>query len=829
MDPQPTRLVGGAEPGRGPDASDSEARFRALVQYSSDVITVLAPDGTVLYNTPAVRRVLGYDPEMLIGRSAFEFVHPDDVEHVAARFGEALGQPGVAVPVTFRFRHHDGHWVPLDAIGSNRLDDPNVRGVVVNSRDITERQRVEDTLRASQQLYQLLMDQVPVGIVFTDATGQVTTANPAALVMLGSPGEDATRRFNVLTLEPLQRVGLSDVYRRVLTHHQIERSEVSYLSVWGRRSELRLVIAPLFARPGVLHGTVTIVEDVTDRTRADREKAALLEIARDISGTLDPRAILERVHRRAAELLPCELVATWIFDARSRWRGLTHHGVSAAMVADIEAIGPDSSHPLLEAVRGGRTVVIDDVDQQPWLPPARLRDVGVGALIVAPLMVGAASTGALLALRGARAGAFTRNEVQLFEGIARQVALMLNAATLHRAEHEEAAISTALVRVGRELISAFNGPDLLDRLCEVTARVLECERSRTLLFDPQEGVYRVTASFGDSCRGAARARTSGLPEALAAGVIRRLHVEDVSEAETLDGSDAALCMALRRGGELIGVHTASGTAGGFTAQQRRIAGGIAQMASLALENVRLVDELARANRLKSEFVATMSHELRTPLNIILGYHSLLLDGTFGELLADQRQSLERADLNARALAELIGATLDMSRLESGQLPLDLREFQVAELLRELEAETRDLRRQPGVRLEFDAVPALPALFSDPAKIKVVLKNLVGNAVKFTESGTIAVGALAADGGVELRVCDTGAGIAPELLPVIFEPFRQAGGGTEGGVGLGLYIVRRLLAELGGTVDVDSAPGRGSTFRVWLPWQFRPSPSREGDA
>src|SRR5215468_10230973 len=189
--------------------ASSEARFRALVQYSSDVITVLAPDGTVQYNTDAVRSVLGYDPAELLGRSAFDFVHPEDVGEVLEQFSQALAQPGVAVPVTFRFRHRDGHWVPLEAIGSNRLDDPNVQGVVVNSRDITERQRVEASLRESQRLFQLLMAQVPVGILFTDSTGQVTTANRAVLAMLGSPREDAARQVNVLTLEPLQRAGIS--------------------------------------------------------------------------------------------------------------------------------------------------------------------------------------------------------------------------------------------------------------------------------------------------------------------------------------------------------------------------------------------------------------------------------------------------------------------------------------------------------------------------------------------------------------------------------------------------------------------------------------------
>jgi PAS domain S-box-containing protein len=834
------RPVRRPQPVSAPDAlTSSEARFRALVQYSSDVITVLAPDGAVQYNTPAVRPVLGYEPSELVGRSAFEFVHPDDISEVVARFGEALAQPGVAVPVTFRFRHRDGHWVPLESIGSNRLHDPNVQGVVVNSRDITERRRVEDSLRKSQQLYRLLMEQVPVGILFTDSTGQITTANPAVLAMLGSPSEEATRQFNVLTIEPLHRAGVSDTYRRVLDHHFIERAEISYQSVWGKRSDLRLVIAPLFDQPGRLLGTVTIVEDVTDRTRADREKAALLEIARDISETLDPRAILDRVHRRAAELLPCDRVATWILDQRAGRRDLTRYGLPESLAADAEATTFEFGQPLLEALRAGQTVVVADIDRQHWVPPARLRKLGVGALVVAPLIVRGATTGGLAAIRGPGANAFTGNEVQLFEGIARQVALMLGAADIYRAEQEEAAISTALARVGRELISALSSPDLLDRLCAVTARVLGCDRSHTLLFDPPGHVFRVAAGFGDSADETAAARTLRLPESLGANVVERLRREDVTQQDAQQdsllaainaqyGVSAAMYMALRRGEDIIGIHSATYRGGptAFTPQQERIARGIAQIASLALEDARLVDELERANRLKSEFVATMSHELRTPLNIILGYHSLLLDGTFGELLTEQRDSVERADRNARALLELISATLDMSRLESGQLPLDLREFQLGDLLHELAAETRDLQRKPGVSVEWHPVPPLPALYSDPSKIKVVLKNLVGNAVKFTEVGAITVSVQASAGGVEIRVHDTGIGIASDLLPIIFEPFRQATGQHHGGVGLGLYIVRRLLGELGGTVDVESTPGRGSTFCVWVPRRASASGAQE---
>ncbi|MDX2168212.1 MAG: PAS domain S-box protein [Deltaproteobacteria bacterium] len=824
------------------DAQD--AWFRALVQYSSDVITVLAADGTVRYNTPAVQAVLGYGADELIGRNAFDFVHPDDRDEVVRRFGAALATPGTAVPVTFRFRHRDGGWVPLEAIGSNHLDDPHVQGVVVNSRDLTERHRVEESLRASRELYQLLIDQVPVGIIFTDRDGQVTNANPAALSIFGSPSEADTVRFHVLRMDSLRRTGVSDAYERVLRDHQIERLEVAYLSHWGKRADLRVTIAPLFERPGRLLGTVSIVEDVTDRTRATREKAALLEIARDISGTLDRAAILDRVHRRAAELLPCDLAATWIIDpARpGTLRGLAIHGIPQEMLATAEAMAFDSTQPLVAAIEAGQTVVLTDAEEQPFLPRERLRSLGLGAAIIAPLVVRGTVTGALAAFRGTDGQAFTSNEVQLFEGIARQVALMLGAADLHRAEQEEAAISTALARVGRELISSLSTPTVLTRLCEVTARVLGCDRSHTLLFDPDDRVYRIAAAYGDSPSETADSAAMRLPESVGASVVARLREDDVTQAQrALDpiisavneqyGISAAIYLALRRGDDVIGIQSAEYRGGptSFTPQQERIARGIAQLASLALEDARLVDALERANRLKSEFVATMSHELRTPLNIILGYHGLLLDGTFGALSPEQRDALERTDRNARALLELISATLDLSRLESGQLPLDLREFALSDLIAELEAETRDVALRPGVALVWPPPASLPRLRSDPAKLKVVLKNLIGNAAKFTDRGAITVHAAPRDDGVELSVCDTGVGIEAPLLQEIFEPFRQVGGVTRhpGGVGLGLYIVRRLLDELGGAVEVESTPGVGSTFRVFIPANVPRGPQRGG--
>jgi two-component system sensor histidine kinase EvgS len=234
---------------------------------------------------------------------------------------------------------------------------------------------------------------------------------------------------------------------------------------------------------------------------------------------------------------------------------------------------------------------------------------------------------------------------------------------------------------------------------------------------------------------------------------------------------------------------------------------------------RLNAELEQANRLRSEFMGAMSHELRSPLNIIIGYNSLLIDGVFGSLTQEQVDILQRVDQSSRELLDLINTTLDLSRLEAGRMPLELQEVSVSDLIDQVYTEIRSLHERPDLNFEKKMAADLPSLRTDPTKLKVVLKNLIGNAVKFTEKGSLTVEVCGHNGGTEISVTDTGMGIAPEALPIIFEPFRQAHSSTmrsHSGAGLGLYIVRRLLELLGGTITVESQVGHGSTFRVWVP-------------
>jgi signal transduction histidine kinase/FixJ family two-component response regulator len=245
-----------------------------------------------------------------------------------------------------------------------------------------------------------------------------------------------------------------------------------------------------------------------------------------------------------------------------------------------------------------------------------------------------------------------------------------------------------------------------------------------------------------------------------------------------------------------------------------------ESAQLYEESERLLKELRHANRLKDEFLATMSHELRTPLHVIIGYTDLLLEGTFGELSTEQQDGLQRAQRAAYDEFKLISQLLDVSALESGTIAMSVQEVQIPELLAETMTEIHGLLLgNPHIQLQWQAPAHLPPLQTDRTKLKLVLKNLLGNAVKFTETGTVTVSACARDGGMEITVTDTGIGIAPEVQPFLFDKFRQGDGSNTrryGGVGLGLYIVKQTLELLSGTVTVASAVGKGSTFSVWLP-------------
>ena len=264
---------------------------------------------------------------------------------------------------------------------------------------------------------------------------------------------------------------------------------------------------------------------------------------------------------------------------------------------------------------------------------------------------------------------------------------------------------------------------------------------------------------------------------------------------------------------------------------------IARLVSVAKENADLVNELKdnnlqleRANRLKSEFLASVSHELRTPMNAIIGYTKLMLDGLDGDLTEQQTADLERVVQAADNLLGLINGLLDLAKIEAGKMELNVEEVDIPLVIDDVIELMRAGADAKSLSLRAEVASTLPTAWADRARIRQVLVNLLANAVKFTEHGGVTIRATIVDGWITIAVVDTGVGIPPDAQTYIFDEFRQVDASTTrryGGTGLGLAISKRLIALHGGRIWVESTIGVGSTFLFTLPVRVRAAALPEG--
>jgi PAS domain S-box-containing protein len=250
---------------------------------------------------------------------------------------------------------------------------------------------------------------------------------------------------------------------------------------------------------------------------------------------------------------------------------------------------------------------------------------------------------------------------------------------------------------------------------------------------------------------------------------------------------------------------------------------------LAEQNQRLQwqsRELEKANRLKSEFLASMSHELRTPINALIGYTSLMIDRIYGDITPKQEEGLHRIQASAQHLLALINDILDLAKIEAGKMPLHLENVPMSVIVSEITQQIEPLVRKKSLEFITDMPRDTPMMHTDRTKVKQILLNLLSNAVKFTHSGRIILRVVPENGRVRMDIIDTGIGIRTQDLHAIWEDFRQVDQSRTrefGGTGLGLSITRKLVEALGGSINVESEYGEGSTFSVTLPVRTEPGP------
>ena len=273
--------------------------------------------------------------------------------------------------------------------------------------------------------------------------------------------------------------------------------------------------------------------------------------------------------------------------------------------------------------------------------------------------------------------------------------------------------------------------------------------------------------------------------------------------------------------------------GPYTPAQIALVTTFADQVVIAIENARLFEEVqARTRELtktiedleiasehKNQFVANMSHELRTPLAAILGYAELIQEGFYEPQGPKSLDALTRIRSNGKHLLGLINTVLDIAKIESGQFTLNMAEYAIESVVETVRSATESLAQNKKLALKTEVAKPLPVGVGDEQRLTQVLLNLVGNAIKFTDTGEVRVTAKTIDGHFNVSVSDTGPGIPAEHQSRIFEQFQQVDNSNtraKGGTGLGLAIAKQIVEMHGGRIWVESTLGKGSTFQMELP-------------
>jgi len=581
-----------------------------------------------------------------------------------------------------------------------------------------------------------------------------------------------------------------------------------------------------------------------------QQQTATADVLKVISrSTFDLQTVLDTLVQSAARLCEADIVVI------NRLRGTNYEVVAN------HGLAPDELKAIANLpIRAGRDTItgraaleqqaihVADVMADPEFTISKdwYEKVGSRAMLGIPLLRQGVPIGVMVLMRRT-VRPFTDKQIEVVTTFADQAVIAIENVRLFEAEQQrtgelseslqqQTATADVLKIISR---SAFDLPTVLNTLLRSAGRLCEADQG-TITQRKGEIFYRSVAygypqAFMDYVKDlpVELKRDTGTGRALLEHKV--IHVHDVrsdpeytwKQAQELGGFRTMLGVPMLREGEPVGVLTLTRKeVQPFTDKQIDLVSTFADQAAIAIENVRLFDEiqdksrqLEEASQHKSQFLANMSHELRTPLNAILGYTELMTDGAYGEPSEKMLEVLKRLESNGRHLLGLINDVLDLSKIEAGQLVLELSEYTVQEIAQTVRGTLEPLATDKKLAFKVDVAPELPPGRGDGRRLTQVLINLVGNAIKFTDSGEIAIAAEANNGSFYVSVRDTGPGISATDQTKLFQEFQQADNAItkkKGGTGLGLAISKRIIEMHGGRIWVESQPGQGSTFAFTLP-------------
>jgi signal transduction histidine kinase/DNA-binding response OmpR family regulator len=580
-----------------------------------------------------------------------------------------------------------------------------------------------------------------------------------------------------------------------------------------------------------------------------KQQTATSELLKVIGRSIfDLQSVFDLLVEYSVKLCESEHAFILRFDGRVL-RLVAHHNVLPDMKAYVERhpITPGLGSGAGRAVLERRTIHIPDIRNDPEYTYYGTLAVPLRTVLSVPMLRGDEVLG-VIAINRHEVRPFSNNQIALMETFADQAVIAIENVRLFeevQARTQELAHSVAELRALGEVSQAVNSTiDLETVLATIVAKAVQ-------LSDTDAGtIYVLHETSGEFEPRSAY----GMDEALIAGfktkpirigdktvvdqaTVQRVAVQiaDVQHDDTSRVHDSILRAGFRAllTIPLLGVDRIVGALvvrrkrpGEFPKETIELLQTFAAQSVLAIQNARLFHEIEQksheleiASQHKSQFVAHMSHELRTPLAAMLGYAELLQEGIYDALPAKSLPILARIESNGKHLLGLINTVLDISKIEAGQFKLNLAEYALGAIVETVLVATESLAATKKLGFKTEVAKGLPYGIGDEQRLTQVLLNLVGNAIKFTDTGEVRIAAGATNGQFELSVSDTGPGIPPEECERIFEKFRQVDSSitrAKGGTGLGLAIAREIVEMHGGRIWVESRMGQGSTFRLEFP-------------
>jgi PAS domain S-box-containing protein len=776
------------------------ALFKAAVQNSYDIISLIQEDGTILYENPSFTRVLGYETQDILGTNAFDLVHPDDLPLILQEIVSVLEQ-GRGEVSAFRYRTVNGEWRWLQSSGA-LLNQSSPKTIVVNSRDVTEQKQNEGAREKASQEIISIWESMTNAFYSLDREWNFRYVNAQGERLLQRSREELLGQ-NVWNEFP-------ETVNSVL-YHQYQKAAADQVP-----AEFEMFYPPLntwfeiHASPSEM-GLSVYFDDIGERKRAE-------EAVRHS----------EKLYRTLAQNFPNGTV--YLFDRESRvllveGRGLEQVGLSQSMVVGrtlAEVFGNQPNYTTLEdsfrrALQGEEfayEATMNGRNRAVQVVPIRDEEGNVSTILAVTQDI----------TERKKVEEALRESEERFRQMAKSIneAFYLSDPALHQILY----ISPAY-----ELIWGRTCQSLYDEPMSFVEAIHPDDVERVLAALPNqateqgyEAEFRIIRPDGEVRwiwdRAVAVRDEHGIVyrvAGIAQDITERKHAQEALQS----AHDNLEERVQERTSEL---EDANKALQGEIAERQMAMGALRDMVA-RLEEAKQEAEKARAeayeaSAAKSEFLSRMSHELRTPLNAIIGF-SQLLEAKSQNFSLRQRQSIQQINKAGHHLLKLINEVMDIARVETGRISHSLEPVQVYELLDESVAMMRPIAEESSITIIADSDTwCREFVIADRQRLRQILINLLSNAIKYNRvQGQVMIScSREEDDTLQICVRDTGTGMTPEEITRLFVPFERlhAANSTIEGTGLGLALSQRLITTIGGSLWAQSNKGQGSSFFIKLP-------------